>query len=73
MLKTLTEAYKNEIGNIQCTKQLPMEDLDQMFNEIDKADNLQDFIDVVGRWSQDAIRIGGAMVILKIVIDLNDQ
>jgi len=72
-LVDLKEEYKRELGNKQCEKQLPMEDLDQMFGEIDDATNLQDFLDVVGLWSQDAVRIGAAMVVLKNVIDLHDQ
>jgi hypothetical protein len=72
-LESLKEEYKREVGNQQCVKQLPMDDLDQMFEEIDEANNLQDFLDVVGRWSHDAPRIGAAMVILKKVIDLHDQ
>ena len=72
-LDALKEEYKREVGNQQCVKQLPMDDLDQMFEEIDEANNLQDFLDVVGLWSQDAVRIGAAMVVLKKVIDLHDQ
>lgn len=72
-LEVLKEEYKREVGNQQCVKQLPMNDLDQMFEEIDEANNLQDFLDVVGLWSQDAVRIGAAMVVLKKVIDLHDQ
>ncbi|MBP7845859.1 MAG: hypothetical protein KA007_00280 [Candidatus Pacebacteria bacterium] len=72
-LDALKEEYKREVGNQQCVKQLPMDDLDQMFEEIDEANNLQDFLDVVGRWSHDAVRIGSAMVVLKKVIDLHDQ
>ena len=72
-LESIKEEYKKEAGNQQVVKQLPMEDLDKMFEEIDEAVNLQDFIDVVNFWSQDAVRIGGAMVILKRIVDLNDQ
>jgi hypothetical protein len=72
-LESIKEEYKRETSNIQAVKQLPMEDLDQMFEEIDEAGNLQDFIDVVKLWSQESVRIGGAMVILKRIVDLNDQ
>ena len=46
-LESIKEEYKREVGNEQVTKQLPMEDLDQMFSEIDDASSLQEFIDVV--------------------------
>ena len=72
-LESIKEEYKREVGNEQVTKQLPMEDLDQMFSEIDDASSLQEFIDVVNLWSQDAIRIGAAMVILKRIVDLHQQ
>lgn len=72
-LEDLKEQYKDEIGNQQCMKQLPMEDLDQMFSEIDETINLQDFLDVVGAWSKEAVYLGSAMVVLKNVIDLHDQ
>ena len=72
-LEALKEEYKREVGNQQCVKQLPMDDLDQMFEQIDEANNLQDFLDVVSLWSQESVRIGAAMVILKKVVDLNDQ
>lgn len=72
-LDSIKEEYKRETGNIQVTKQLPMEDLDQMFEEIDEAKTLQDFLDVVSLWSQDAIRIGAAAVVLKRIVDLHEQ
>ena len=71
--ENLKEEYKREIGNKQAVKQLSMDDLDQMSEEIDEAISLQDFLDVVGAWSNDVIRIGAAMVVLKNVIDLHDQ
>jgi hypothetical protein len=72
-LEALKEEYKREVGYQQVVKQMPMEDTDQMFAEIDESKSLQDFCDVVGRWSHDAVRIGAAMVILKKTIDLHDQ
>ncbi len=72
-LDSIKEEYKRELGNEQVTKQLPMEDLDQLFNEIDEASTLQEFIDVVSLWSHDAIRIGAATVILKRIVDLHEQ
>lgn len=72
-LNLLKEEYKRETGNQQAVKQLPMEDLDQMFEEIDEAKTLQDFIDVVSSWSQESVTIGPAMVILKRVINLHEQ
>ena len=72
-LESIKEEYKREVGNQQVTKQLPMEDLDQMFSEIDEATSLQEFIDVVNLWSQEAIRVGAASVILKRIVDLNEQ
>jgi hypothetical protein len=44
-----------------------------MFDEIDSASSLQEFIDVVNLWSKDAIRIGAAMVILKRIVDLHQH
>jgi len=72
-LDSIKEEYKREVGNQQVTKQLPMEDLDQMFAEIDEAISLQEFIDVVNLWSQEAVRIGGAAVILKRIVDSHEQ
>ena len=72
-LESIKEEYKREVGNEQVTKQLPMEDLDQLFEEIDEANSLQDFCDVVSFWSKEAITIGSAMVILKRIVDLHDQ
>jgi hypothetical protein len=72
-LDSIKEEYKREVGNQQVTKQLPMEDLDQMFTEIDEATSLQEFIDVVNLWSQEAVRVGAAAVILKVIVDLHDH
>ena len=72
-LDLIKEEYKSETINIQHTKQLPIDDLEQMFSEIDSTSSLQEFIDVVNLWSQDAIRIGAAMVILKRIVDLHQQ
>jgi hypothetical protein len=72
-LESIKEEYKREVGNQQVTKQLPMEDLDQMFSEIDEATSLQEFIDVVSFWSNEAIRVGAAAVILKRIVDLHEQ
>jgi hypothetical protein len=72
-LDSIKEEYKREVGNQQVTKQLPMEDLDQMFSEIDEATSLQEFIDVVSLWSNEAIRVGAAAVILKRIVDLHEQ
>ena len=72
-LESIKEEYKREVGNEQVTKQLPMEDLDQMFSEIDEASSLQEFIDVVNLWSQESIRVGAAAVILKRIVDLHEQ
>ena len=72
-LESIKEEYKREVGNEQVTKQLPMEDLDQMFAEIDEATSLQEFIDVVNLWSQESIRVGAAAVILKRIVDLHEQ
>jgi hypothetical protein len=72
-LDSIKEEYKREVGNQQVTKQLPMEDLDQMFIEIDEATSLQEFIDVVNLWSQEAVRVGAAAVILKVIVDLHDH
>ena len=72
-LDSIKEEYKRETGNQQSVKQLPMEDLDQMFEQIDEASTLQDFLDVVALWSQDAVRIGAAMVVLKRIVELHDQ
>ena len=72
-LESIKEEYKREVGNQQVTKQLPMEDLDQMFSEIDEASSLQEFIDVVNLWSQESIRVGAAAVILKRIVDLHEQ
>jgi hypothetical protein len=72
-LESIKEEYKREVGNEQVTKQLPMEDLDQMFSEIDDASSLQEFIDVVNLWSQESIRVGAAAVILKRIVDLHEQ
>ena len=72
-LTSIKEEYKREVGNIQVMKQLPMEDLDQMFSEIDDASSLQEFIDVVNLWSQESIRVGAAAVILKRIVDLHEQ
>ncbi len=72
-LDLLKEEYKRETGNQQAVKQLPMEDLDQMFEEIDEAKTLQEFLDVVSLWSQESVTIGPAMVILKRVINLHEQ
>lgn len=72
-LDSIKEEYKRETGNQQVTKQLPMEDLDQMFAEIDEASSLQEFIDVVSLWSEESIRIGAAAVILKRIVDLWEQ
>lgn len=72
-LEALKEEYKKEVKHQQVVKELPTDDLDQMFEEIDEAKNLQDFVDVVALWSKDAPRIGAAMVILKRVVDLHDQ
>ena len=72
-LESIKEEYKREVGNQQVTKQLPMEDLDQMFSEIDEATSLQEFIDVVSLWSKEAIRVGAAAVILKRIVDLHEQ
>ena len=73
LIESIKEEYKREVGNQQVTKQLPMEDLDQMFSEIDEATSLQEFIDVVNLWSQEAIRVGAAAVILKRIVDLHEQ
>jgi hypothetical protein len=72
-LDSIKEEYKREVGNQQVTKQLPMEDLDQMFTEIDEATSLQEFIDVVNLWSQEAVRVGAAVVILNRIVDLHDH
>lgn len=72
-LESIKEEYKREVGNEQVTKQLPMEDLDQMFSEIDDASSLQEFIDVVNLWSQESVRVGAAAVILKRIVDLHEQ
>lgn len=72
-LESIKEEYKREVGNEQVTRQLPMEDLDQMFSEIDDASSLQEFIDVVNLWSQESIRVGAATVILKRIVDLHEQ
>ena len=72
-LDSIKEEYKRETGNQQVSKQLPMEDLDQMFEEIDEANTLQEFMDVVGLWSQDSVRVGAATVILKRIVDLHEQ
>jgi hypothetical protein len=72
-LDSIKEEYKREVGNEQVVNQLPMEDLDQMFEEIDEATTLQEFIDVVGLWSQEAVRVGAATVILKRIVDLHEQ
>ena len=72
-LDLIKDEYKSETINIQHTKQLPIDDLEQMFDEIDSASSLQEFIDVVNLWSKDAIRIGAAMVILKRIVDLHEQ
>jgi hypothetical protein len=72
-LDLIKEEYKRAIGNEQVVKQFPMEDLDQMFEEIDEATTLQDFIDVVGLWSQEAVRVGAANVILKRIVDLHEH
>jgi hypothetical protein len=72
-LDSIKEEYKREVGNQQVTKQLPMEDLDQMFTEIDEATSLQEFIDVVNLWSQEAVRVGAAAVILNRIVDLHDH
>ena len=72
-LETIKAEYKRETGNQQVVKQLPMEDLDQMFEEIDEAKTLQEFIDVVSLWSKDAPSIGAPMVILKRIVDLHEQ
>lgn len=72
-LEFLKEEYKRETGNIQVTKQLPMEDLDQMFQEIDEATTLHEFIKVVSLWAGEAVYVGAAMVILKRAVDLHDQ
>jgi len=72
-LEALKEEYKNEVILQQKIKELPTEDLDPMIEQIDEASTLQDFVDVVSAWSHDAPTIGGAMVILKKVIDLSDQ
>jgi hypothetical protein len=72
-LESIKEEYKREVGNQQVTKQLPMEDLDQMFTEIDEATSLQEFIDVVNLWSQEAVRVGAAAVILNRIVDLHDH
>jgi hypothetical protein len=72
-LDSIKEEYKREVGNQQVTKQLPMEDLDQMFTEIDEATSLQEFIDVVNLWSQEAVMVGAAAVILKVIVDLHDH
>lgn len=77
-LESIKEEYKRETTNLNnmighSETKISQADLDQMFNEIDDATNLQDFIDVVNLWSKDAIRIGAAMVILKRVVELCDQ
>tara|TARA_R110000868_G_scaffold410244_1_gene697747 strand:- start:15 stop:239 length:225 start_codon:yes stop_codon:yes gene_type:complete len=72
-LDLIKDEYKSETINIQHTKQLPIDDLEQMFDEIDSASSLQEFIDVVNLWSKDAIRIGAAMVILKRIVDLHQH
>lgn len=72
-LSLLKEEYKRETSNIQAVKQLPMEDLDQMFEEIDEASTLNDFVKVVSLWSQESVIIGAAMVILKRIVDLHEQ
>jgi hypothetical protein len=72
-LDSIKEEYKREVGNEQVVNQLLMEDLDQMFEEIDEATTLQEFIDVVGLWSQEAVRVGAATVILKRIVDLHEQ
>ncbi len=72
-LSVLKEEYKKETSHIQAVKQLPMEDLDQMFEEIDEASTLNDFVKVVSLWSQESVEIGAAMVILKRIINLHEQ
>ena len=72
-LDLIKDEYKSETINIQHTKQLPIDDLEQMFDEIDSTSSLQEFIDVVNLWSKDAIRIGAAMVILKRIVDLHQH
>lgn len=77
-LDSIKEEYKRETVNMNNMTGKPetkmsQEDLDKMFEEIDEATTLQDFLDVVGLWSQDAIRIGAAAVVLKRIVDLHEQ
>ena len=44
-----------------------------MCEEIDDASTLQDFMDVVGLWSQDSVRVGAATVILKRIVDFVEK
>lgn len=77
-LSILKEEYKRETTNMNNmignpSNKMSQEDIDQMCEQIDEATTLQEFIDVVNAWSQDAIRIGAAMVILKRVVNLHEQ
>lgn len=69
----LKEEYKKELRYQNGLGKIATADLDQQSEEIDEANTLQEFVDVVNFWSQDAIRIGAAMVILKRVINLHEQ
>lgn len=77
-LDSIKEEYKSETINMnnmigKPETKMSQEDLDQMCEEIDEASNLQEFMDVVGLWSQDSIRVGAATVILKRIVDLHEQ
>jgi hypothetical protein len=77
-LTILKEEYKSETINMnnmigKPESKMSQEDLDQMCEEIDEASTLQEFMDVVSSWSEESIRIGAAMVILKRVVALHDQ
>ena len=62
-LESVKEEYKKEVGNRHLAKKLPMEDLDQMFSEIDKASSMQEFVDVVMS-SEEVYKISAAITII---------
>ena len=61
---TLEQLKNNYIQSISVST----EDKEQLIEEIESTDTLEDFIQVVRSWSQEAVKIGAATVILKRIL-----
>jgi hypothetical protein len=65
-LDTLKEEYKKSIG-----KQISDEDYDQLIEEIDDANTLEEFIQVVHLWATDDTGASTEKIILKRILQVN--